>query len=186
MAMKGFNVVLLIVALNACGGGGGGGGGGSPTPPAPTVTGNGVAPASGPGDATHFFPLGTTDQWFYNSTKTDPLYPSSPPALADLTVKTNGQKSVLGYTATVVTETGTNLNGGTLDQYYTSTGGGINFLGNSDATDPITPQIVPYVQLLFPMRSNRSIRPRPPQWMRENRVAGRGPTPRGWCRGWGS
>ena len=40
---------------------------------------------------------------------------------------------------------------GTLEEYYGISQGGITYLGNNDAEDTITPQLLPYVQLLFPV-----------------------------------
>src|SRR5438309_498261 len=60
-----------LLVLTACGGGGGGGGsGGPPPPPQPSVTGNGFAPASGPGDTSSYFPTGLQDQLLLDLTQT--------------------------------------------------------------------------------------------------------------------
>jgi len=44
---------------------------------------------------------------------------------------------------------------GTVDNYYYASPGGITYLGNNDATDGITPLIIPYPQLLFPVNAGQ-------------------------------
>jgi hypothetical protein len=141
---------LLCAALVACGGGGGGGPSGTtgPPPPSASVTGNRLAPSSGPGDTQRYFPLDPGDSWLFNATTTD-VRAASP--AGDLTLVVNGTKFVLNQNATVLTQTSPVIANGSIDNDYFASAGGISFLGNSDATDPITPQIVPYAQLLFPV-----------------------------------
>lgn len=143
---------LLCAALVACGGGGGSGPSGTtgpPPPPSASVTGNGLAPSSGPGDTQSYFPLEAGNSWLFNATTTDVRAASS---AGDLTFMINGTKSVLNQSATVETQTSSVIAQGSIDNYYLPTPGGISFLGNSDTTDTISPQIVPYAQLLFPVR----------------------------------
>src|SRR5438105_2806958 len=143
-----YGVVLL---LTACGGGGGNGGsssggaggGGS------TVTGTGFAPSTGPGDTAGYFPVASGDQWQFNYSTTDP---KAVAPTAVVTVSVNGTKSVLGTTATVLTQTNPTIATGGYDQYVSVSPGGVTDLGNSNAGDTITPLIVPYVQMLFPVQ----------------------------------
>jgi hypothetical protein len=142
--------VLLPVLMAACGGGGGGGA--QPTP-TPSVTGSQFAPASGPGDTQLYFPVGEGDQWFYNTTTNDPKA-SAPSGFSVASV--NGTHTVKNVSATVVTtasQMGTST--GTIDNYYYASAGGITSLGNNDATDGITPLIIPYPQLLFPVNTGQ-------------------------------
>jgi hypothetical protein len=67
---KGANPLLVAtgIVVGVFGGSGGGGGGSSsppaaPPPPGPTVTGNGFAPTSGPGDTSAYYPLAAGNQW---------------------------------------------------------------------------------------------------------------------------
>jgi hypothetical protein len=149
-----YHRVILAMSLGAllssCGGGGGGGGGGSSTPPpsGPTVTGGGYAPGTGPGDTQSYFPIAAGNQWFFGATNSDALAPAP---LGDLTANVNGNQTVLGHAATVLTRTSNVLSGGPVDQYYLSSPGGITYLGTNDPGDPITPLLVPYVQLPFPV-----------------------------------
>jgi len=141
---------LLLALLAACGGGGGGGGQPTPAPP-PTssITGSEFAPTSGPGDTQSYFPIGAGDQWFYDAMTDDPQASVS---TGFSVVSINGSHTVKNVSATVVTTAspiGTST--GTLDNYYYASAGGITYLGNNDATDGVTPAIIPYPQLLFPV-----------------------------------
>jgi len=139
---------LGSLLLFGCGGGGGGygggGGGGSPT-----VTGKGFAPSTGPGDTAGYFPVGAGDQWEFNYSTTDP---KASAATGVVTLAVNGTKTVLGATATVLTQTNSTSPSGGFDEYFGVSPGGVTNLGNTNAGDPITPLIVPYVQLLFPVQ----------------------------------
>jgi hypothetical protein len=126
-----------------CGGGGNGSGGG------PTLTGSAFAPSTGPGDTSAYFPVGAADQWQYDESTTSPTA-TSPTGV--LTVAVNGTKTVLGANATVLTQTDTNP-GGNYDRYFAVSAGGVTNLGNTDSTDTLTPLIIPYVQLLFPVQT---------------------------------
>jgi hypothetical protein len=42
-----------------------------------------------------------------------------------------------------------------LDNYYYASPGGITYLGNNDATDGVTPLIIPFPQLLFPVNAGQ-------------------------------
>jgi hypothetical protein len=152
LAMRRTHFIAAAVPIFVVGcGGGGGGGNATPTPPAPTVVGSKFAPSSGPGDTMSYFPLAAGDRWFYDTSSTGG---TSTAASGINTVFTNGTKSVQNQTATVVTANGPTVNkAGTLDSYYFASPGGITYLGNSDTSDPLTPQIVPFPQLLFPAQT---------------------------------
>jgi len=147
---------VAVLLLSACGGGGGyggssgassaGGGGGG----GPTVTGTGFAPSTGPGDTSAYFPVGAGDQWQYDYSTTDPAATSRTGAF---TVAVNGTKTVQGATATVLTHTDSNDPRGNYDSYFGVTPGGVTNLGNTDSGDTITPLIIPYVQLPFPVQT---------------------------------
>jgi hypothetical protein len=136
----------LSLILAACGGGGGGGG--AATPPGPTVTGSGPAPSSGPGDTMAYFPLVAGNQWLYNSTDSGTNTPS---LIFDVTVAVNGTKTIQGQLATIFTRSDSSTTAAPTDQYYASSGGGITYLGTTDPVDTITPLLIPYPQLLFPV-----------------------------------
>jgi hypothetical protein len=137
--------IFCFAGLTSCGGGGGSANG----PPAATVAGNGLAPATGPGDTASYFPSSTGDQWSFNYTTNDSTA-LSPYAIVGVAV--NGKKTVQGMSATVFTRTDPTIASGGSDQYFYVDPGGVTLLGNSDATDSITPLIAPYVELLFPVQ----------------------------------
>jgi len=136
-------IVTLGTWIGACGGGGGGGG--SSPPPGPSVTGSGSAPSTGPGDTMAYFPLAAGNQWLYNSTDSSTNTPS---LIFDVTAAVNGTKTVQGQSATIVTRTNSPT---PVDQYYASSAGGITYFGTSDPADTITPLLIPYPQMLFPV-----------------------------------
>lgn len=136
----------LIGLLVACGGGGGGGG--PPPPPQPSVTGNGAAPTTGPGDASSYFPIGAQDSWVLDYTTNDP---KASTASGTETATATGTMMIGSLNATVFSIDNTTRAAGPYDTYYALSNGGVTAAGNTDATDTISPLIVPYVQLLFPV-----------------------------------
>ena len=133
-----------LLALISCGGAGGSGG----PPPQPSVTGNGFAPSSGPGDTNGYFPVGAQDQWVVDYTTDDPKAPA--PA-GTLTVTVTGTKTIQGANATVYTHSDSVNPAGDYDQYFAVGNGGVTALGNTDPGDTLSPLIIPYVQSLFPV-----------------------------------
>jgi len=118
-------------------------------PAGPSVTGNGFAPPAGPGDTEGYAPLAGGNQWSFNATTTDPAAPA-PAWIIATTIA--GTQTTHGVNATVLRATDISGRSPTLDNYYYVSGGGVTYLGNNDATDPITPTLVPYVRLLFPVQ----------------------------------
>ena len=140
---------ILILAsalalLPACGGGGDDGGDGTPQP---SVTGTGSAPTTGPGDVEKFFPASTGNQWFFSYDLTE--FGATSAGLS--TVSVTGTRAISGTTATVLAREDAEAGLGTLEDYYGISLGGITYLGNNDAEDTITPKLLPWVQLLFPV-----------------------------------
>lgn len=142
-------LAAAMVALSAVACGGGGGGSGGSSTPAASVTGNGFAPSAGPGDTSQYFPAAQSDKWSFNYVTDDPSA-LSPNGIVDFSV--NGTKTIQGVTATLFTRADPTAASGGFDQYFYVNGGGVTLLGNSDASDSLTPLIVPYVQLLFPVQ----------------------------------
>lgn len=115
-----------LLLLAGCGGGGGG----STAPAAPTVSGNGFARTSGPGDTSAYLPSAAGDQWNFNYTTTDPTA-MTPFGL--VTVAVNGTKTIQGATATVFTRTDPTVTSGGYDQYFGYSGGGVTAVRNTDS-----------------------------------------------------
>jgi hypothetical protein len=95
-----------------------------------------------------YFPLAAGDQWLYNSTDSSTINPS---LIFDVTAAVNGTKTIQGQAVTVVTRTNSSTSAAAVDQYYAATGGGITYFGTNDPADTISPQLIPYPQLLFPV-----------------------------------
>ena len=125
-----------------------GGGGGSSGPPGPSVTGTGFAPTSGPGDASGYFPAAAQDQWVLDYTTDDP---QAPAPSGTLTVTVSGTTSIQGANANIFAHADSANPAGNYDQYFAVTSGGVTALGNTNVSDKLTPLIIPYVQLLFPV-----------------------------------
>ncbi len=119
-------------------------------PPAgPAVTGNGFAPPTGPGDAENYAPLASGNLWSFNVTTTDTAAPA-PAWIMAATIA--GTQSTHGVNATALRQADISGRTPTIDSDYYVSGGGVTYLGNNDATDPITPALVPYARLLFPVQ----------------------------------
>lgn len=134
----------IVAVLAACGGGGSSGGG----PPQPSVTGNGAAPTTGPGDTSSYFPIGAQDSWVFDFTTNDPKASATS---GTETATVTGMKTIGSANATVFTIDNTTRTAGPYDTYFGVSNGGVTAFGNTDLTDTISPLIVPYVQLLFPV-----------------------------------
>ena len=140
-------ICALAVAgsISACGGGGGSG---APRPSS-SVIGNGLASSTGPGDTDSYVPTMQGDHWSFNYVTDDP---GALVTSANVKITVNGTKSIHGVTGTVFTRSDPTLSSGGYDQYFYVSAGGLSLLGNSDTGDSITPLIVPYVELLFPVQ----------------------------------
>lgn len=138
--------------LPACGGGGGGGDGGGSQPPPAVVTGSSFAPTSGPGDTEKYFPKATGNEWYFRYETEESGFP---PMDGLMSVAVTGTKSVLGVEAIVLAQDDLEQGIGDVENYYGVSPGGITFVGNDDSQDDITPKLVPWVQLLFPVELGR-------------------------------
>lgn len=137
--------LVAAVGVTACGGGGGGSDDG---PPPPTVTGNTFAPTTGPGDVEGYFPASLGNQWFLEYSGAE----SGAASVSGLlSMSVTGTKPVLGANATILYQEDVTGELGSVENYYGISPGGITYLGNNDATDDLTPRLLPWVQLLFPV-----------------------------------
>jgi hypothetical protein len=148
--------VQLALALStaalvvACGGGGGGSGSNGANPPA-SITGNGFAPDTGPGDVDNYFPNAVGTQWSYAYIVTHPYLV---PTQNTVTTTIVAPQTIHGVQATVLRQVDPvgDMSGlGTYDSYFSKSGGGLTALGTSLVDDTINAAIVPYVQLRFPV-----------------------------------
>ncbi|HKD54295.1 MAG TPA: hypothetical protein VKB72_08725 [Steroidobacteraceae bacterium] len=118
-------------------------------PPGPSITGNGFAPPTGLGDTDAYAPLASGNLWSFNVTTTDKAARASAWIMAATIA---GTQSTHGVNATVLRQADVSGRTPTIDSYYYVSAGGVTYLGNNDATDPITPALVPYATLLFPVQ----------------------------------
>jgi hypothetical protein len=136
----------LIALLGACGGGGGGGGSSAPVA---SVTGNVAAPAAGPGDTANYFPSAIGNSWLYDDAFT--------PAALNLytgftTITATGAATVAGASVIAFAQSSTVTGINSVTNYYAQSGGGLTFYGTNNAQDPVTPHIIPYAELLYPVQ----------------------------------
>lgn len=131
-----FRVLALALVLAACGGGGGGGGG---TPP----PGDDVTPP--PGDTDNFYPIGQGDTWYYSAAS------SEAPGTALINVRVAGTRNVLGRDAVVLSEIDLAGSGAPLESYYAKDARAYTYLGNNEPVDLLTPKLVPYDEMRFPV-----------------------------------
>lgn len=128
-----------LLVLAACSGGGGGSG--------PAVSGKSWAPANGPGDVNHYLPCDPGDRWSLNSVASATGTESQ---RSVQTIEALAPQSVMGVSAAVLANT-SSAGGSMLRSYYHLSGGGVTYLGDDDTSDLVTPRLVPYPCLLFPV-----------------------------------
>jgi hypothetical protein len=107
-----------------------------------------------PGDVGNYFPLAQGNTWNFQGTDTEA---GQPTVNFQNTLKINGTTLVGGITATVRSESNPDGSGTPVDDYVTKETTGITNRGNNDPTDHITPQIVPYQEVQFPLQAGATL-----------------------------
>lgn len=130
-------LLFLVVLAPGCPGGGGGGGG---TPAPVTLS---LEASQG------YFPLADGSMWQFGGTIENGA-PPVPFSNADLC---SGTK-MIGSVSTLVVHRTNADNLGPLETYLVMDAGGITHWGNNDPTDFLTPQVVPYQEIRFPIVTN--------------------------------
>lgn len=104
----------------------------------------------GIGDIGNYVPLSQGNSWTYTGTKTEAGHPT----LSYVNTETVNGARIVGLVPTLVV-TSTNSDGGGVarDEYVSKEANHLRILGNSDLTDTVSPLIVPYVALRFPLYS---------------------------------
>ena len=106
-----------------------------------------------PGDVGNYFPFAQGTTWNFQGTHT---VAGQPTVNFQNTLKINGTHLVNGITTTVRSESNPDASGTPVDDYVTEDTTGITNYGNNDPTDLITPQIVPYQEVQFPLQAGAS------------------------------
>ena len=104
--------------------------------------------AEGPGDIGNYFPLTQGNTWQFQGTHSE-TGPS--PTQYSNTVKVAGTKSVGSVTTTILTENNPLNSRAAEEVYYLKDSRGIWNYGNSDSSDTLSPSIIPFRELLFPL-----------------------------------
>jgi len=99
-----------------------------------------------PGDIGNYLPLNRSATWVYEGTDEVPGFIQNYSNTAAIA----GTMQVNGVLTTVVSQTNPLNNGNSVDSYYTKDLHGISTYGDNDATDYVTPQLVPYMTDKFP------------------------------------
>ena len=94
-----------------------------------------------------YFPTSTGNQWTYNIANTSTNVAVGY-GFGSATI--TGTQMIQGVTASVLQRVDPSSSS-VLNSYYYQSDGGLTYLGDNDTSDLVTPQIIPYVQLLYPV-----------------------------------
>jgi uncharacterized protein (DUF2141 family) len=104
-------------------------------------------PTAGPGDVMNYFPITAGNTWTFSGTESTS---TSPTTTLYTNVVTTGTNTINGVLATTFSQTNSE-NFGPIVDYLLKDSNGIISLGNNDATDLVTQQLVPYWLVKFPL-----------------------------------
>ncbi|MFY4730764.1 hypothetical protein [Nitrospira sp. BLG_2] len=110
----------------------------------------------GPGDVGNYFPFAQGSVWNFRGTHAETGQPTI--NFQDVH-KITGTKPIGSVTATVFSRSNPDGSGTPKDAYLTKETTGITFRGNNDPRDPITPQVIPYQDVRFPLHVGASFHP---------------------------
>lgn len=134
-------VAALGPALLACGGGGKG------QEQTPTCARWQPPATTGPGDAGGHVPLAVGNRWVFGRSGT-----GAPPWTSWAVEAVTGTRPVLGRSASVIATSDLDTGAPLGEVLWALDGHGLADLGNDDPTDAVTPQLVPYYLLRFPLQ----------------------------------
>ncbi len=106
-----------------------------------------------PGDSGNFFPFTQGNTWRFQGTISEN---GGPPVDFSNTVMTTGTKVINGITTTIFTETNPGNTGQAEEEYLFKDSRAITNWGNNDGADRITPQLVPFQEVMFPLKLGSS------------------------------
>lgn len=138
---------LVAFSLVACGGGGGGGGNGALQESAEVPVNLGQP---GPGDPEGRFPFAVGNLWRLQGVIVEN---GGAPVSFVNTLTITGTRQVDGVAATVFVESNPTNDGVAEESFSVMDANGIAHFGNTDPTDTLTPQLVPYWDLRFPLEA---------------------------------
>ena len=105
-------------------------------------------PSTDPGDPEQYFPNNLGDTWYYDIRETE----TGGAPFSDIAKRSVvGSKVVLGQLASVFEQRLLSDNT-VIENYFAKKAGGVLNLGNNDPEDPLSPQLIPYWELLFPIQ----------------------------------
>jgi hypothetical protein len=110
----------------------------------------------GPGDIGNYLPLTQGNIWRYQGTKS---VTGQPPLNYQNNVTVTGPKVIGLVTTTVLTESNLDGQGVAQEEYLFKDLQGVNEYGNNDPSDMLSPQLVPFQVLRFPLAPNSSFTP---------------------------
>jgi hypothetical protein len=106
----------------------------------------------GPGDVGNHISFTQGNQWQLQGTETKVGIGTTETSSFTNSVKITGTKLLTGVTTTVFSETNPDNSGKASEEYKVKDAVGIINRGNTDSTDFLTPQVVPYLELRFPLQ----------------------------------
>lgn len=110
----------------------------------------------GPGDVGNYFPFAQGSVWNIQGTHAET---GQPIITFQGLRKITGTTLIGSLTATVFSELTADGSGTPKESYLTKETTGITVRGNNDPTDPITPQVIPYQEMQFPLQVGASFHP---------------------------
>lgn len=107
----------------------------------------------GPGDQGHHFPTALGSVWGYRTTRNE----TGDPTITFNTGRSiSGTRLLGGNEETILYETNPSNSGIPEEDYFVKDGVGIFSRGTNDLSDLLTPQLVPYYELLFPIQTGKT------------------------------
>ena len=105
----------------------------------------------GAGDVGNYFPLSQGNSWNYQGKKSESGLPTE---IYVNTVNVNGTLAIAGSVATILTSSDSGGDHISEDEYVAKDASSVVYLGNNDRDDSISPALVPYMSLHFPLHVN--------------------------------
>jgi hypothetical protein len=110
----------------------------------------------GPGDVGNYFPFTQGNVWTFQGTHTETGH-----SIINFqnTLTISGTQLIGGINATVESESNPDGSETPIDDYVTKETAGITNHGNTDLTDFITPHVIPFQEVQFPLQAGASFQP---------------------------